>query len=120
MKIVLLLVFAAILWNIRSNAVRARQGYNRLAEGDRRHAEVNAIMAQVGVKRDRLKELSAEFERRHAADPEAKASWQSVESRLVEMKNSLLALNFAGALAAVSGAVAEAERLVSEPVLSKS
>ncbi|MCA9805145.1 MAG: hypothetical protein KC777_24415 [Cyanobacteria bacterium HKST-UBA02] len=116
MKIILLLVLAAILWNIRSNAVRVRQGYSRLAEGDRRHAEVNAIMAQVGVKRARLQELSADFQRRYAAQPAAKESWQSVDSRLVEMKNCLLALNFAGALAAVSGAVAEAERLVSEPV----
>jgi len=116
MKIVLLLVFAAILWNIRSNGIRVRQGFSRFAEGQRRSAEVDAIMAQVGEKRARLKELSVEFQRRHAAGSGAQSSWQSVDRRLVEMKDCLLALNFAGALAAVTGAVTEAERLVSEPV----
>ncbi|MBK9141074.1 MAG: hypothetical protein IPM23_01160 [Candidatus Melainabacteria bacterium] len=120
MKIVLLLVLAAILWNIRSNAVRVRRGFSRFAEAERRSAEVDAIMAQVGEKRARLKELSVEFQRRHAACSGAKSSWQSVDNRLVEMKDCLLALNFAGALAAVSGAVTEAERLVSEAVQPQS
>lgn len=116
MKIALILVLAAILWNIGSNAVRLRKGLRRLNERQRLSEEVDSIMAEVGKKRARLKELSAEFQKRSAARPAFKLSWQPVDDRLIEMKDCLMAFNFQAALAAVCAAVAEAERLVQDPI----
>ncbi|MBZ0184814.1 MAG: hypothetical protein K8F91_01090 [Candidatus Obscuribacterales bacterium] len=114
MNTLIVLALLAIALNIYWNCKRARAGFGRLAECRGRYDANEAIMSELGHEREKLALLKARYAELSTSHPGTVSAWSVVDFQVKRMRDCLMKLNFAGALAAIKDAVLEAETLVAE------
>lgn len=113
MKIAILLVLAVIGLQLFRNGRRLRAGLVTMQEVRNKHVFIEQLMTKFGEQRELLKELHTSFHLAHR-DEDNRTKWLVVEHWKQDAIKHLCDFDFAGALARMTHAVAQARRLISD------